>query len=97
MELNEESFEKFIRENDVCVVDFWAAWCGPCLMLAPKLEEACKEKGIPLGKVNVDSNRELASKFGVMSIPCVILFRNGKEADRIIGNVPKERISAFLG
>ncbi len=97
MELDSKSFEKFISENDKCVVDFWAPWCGPCLSLGPVLEEACKEKGVPLGKVNVDGSRELASRFGIMSIPCVILFENGEEADRKIGSVPKESLLEFLG
>ena len=97
MDLDRKGFDEFIKDNEVCVVDFWAAWCGPCLMLAPKLEEACKEKGIPLGKINIDEYQGLAQDFGVMSIPCVVLFKRGEEADRSIGNVSKESLLKFLG
>lgn len=97
MDLDKEQFEKFIKENDVCVIDFWAPWCGPCLALSPNLEAACEAEKVPLGKVNVDENRELAVKYGVMSIPCVIRFEKGEEADRFIGNVPNDRIGGFLG
>jgi len=92
MELSDSDFEDFVKKNDVCVVDFWATWCGPCRMLGPIIEEASKEAGFALGKVNVDDNKEQAVKFGVMSIPCVIFFKNGEEADRIVGNVPKAKI-----
>jgi thioredoxin 1 len=97
MDLNTQTFEKFIKENEKCVVDFWAPWCGPCKMLAPTLEEACGDANVPLGKVNIDDAGDVAGKFGIMSIPCVILFENGEETNRKIGNVPKESLMEFLG
>jgi thioredoxin 1 len=96
MDLTSETFEKFIKENEKCVIDFWAPWCGPCKMLEPKIKEACAEKNVPLGGINIDESRGLAEKYGVMSIPCVILFKNGDEADRKIGNVSKESLMGFL-
>jgi len=96
MDLNSTTFEEFVKKNKTCVVDFWAPWCGPCRMLAPTIEAACAEKKMPLGKVNIDQSTDLAMKFGVMSIPCVVLFKNGKEANRKVGNVPKENLLKFL-
>ena len=97
MELDGKAFGEFIKKNKDCVVDFWAPWCGPCKMLAPLLENVCAEKKVPLGKVDIDGERQLAVEFGVMSIPCVIRFKGGKEAGRFVGTVPRERILAFLG
>ncbi len=97
MDLRGDEFEDFIGKNEKCAVDFWAPWCSPCITLGPKLEEACEEKGVPLGKVNIDEDRELAAEFGIMSIPCVVLFKNGEEADRKVGNVSKESLLGFLG
>lgn len=97
MDLDEKQFKEFVKKNKVCVVDFWAPWCGPCRMLAPVLEGACAEKKVPLGKVDIDCERRLAVDFGVMSIPCVVKFKDSKESDRFIGLVPKERIIKFLG
>ena len=97
MDLTTATFEDFVKKNKTCVVDFWAPWCGPCRILAPALESACGEKGVPLGKVNIDESQELAVDFGVMSIPCVIKFKDGKEAGRFVGSVPPARIMQFLG
>ena len=96
MDLTTETFEEFVKSNKRCVIDFWAPWCGPCRMLAPNLEKASKEANVPLGKVDIDESKELAVRFGVMSIPCVIKFEDGKEKDRFIGNVSSEKIASFL-
>jgi len=76
------------------LVDFWAAWCAPCHMLAPVIEEIGAEykSKITVGKLNVDNNQVTAADFGIVSIPTVILFRDGREEARIVGVVPKEKI-----
>ncbi len=80
------------------LVDFWAPWCGPCRAIAPVLEELAVEyKGkLTVAKVNVDENRKLAGNHGVMSIPTMILFKNGKVLDKLIGLVPKERLKELM-
>lgn len=80
------------------LVDFWASWCGPCQMLGPVIEQIADEvDGTALvGKVNVDENQELASRFGVMSIPTVIAFKNGVEVGRVVGVQPKAKLLALL-
>ena len=94
MEINEGNFKQEVEEQTLPVlVDFWAPWCGPCLMMAPVLEELEKEwQGkIKVGKVNVDENSGLASRYGVMSIPTLVLFKNGKALKGWIGVQDKDR------
>ena len=88
-EISKNSFESKIGKN-VAVVDFFAEWCMPCLMMSPVIEElAEKFKGkISFCKVNIDDNSELAEKYHVLSIPCLIVFSKGKEVDRIVGAMP---------
>jgi len=90
--LNSESFDKFLQENEVAVVDFWAAWCMPCLMVAPIIENLAKkyEGKIAFGKVNVDEERDIAMRFGIMSIPTIIIFKDGKVVDQIVGAMPEK-------
>lgn len=86
------SFEKDVLKSDIPVfVDFWAAWCGPCLMVAPIVEQLSEEfKGkIKFVKLNVDENPEVAAEYGIMSIPTLMLFKNGEVADMMIGAMPK--------
>lgn len=79
------------------LVDFWASWCGPCRMLAPIIDEIAAERSdVKVCKVNVDEEPELARRFGVMSIPTVVLFENGKEKTRSIGLVPKAKLMSLL-
>jgi thioredoxin len=79
------------------VVDFWAAWCGPCRMIAPVIEELASERtDVTFAKLNVDENPRTASKFGVQGIPLLIFFRDGAEAGRVVGAVPRARIEAAI-
>ena len=81
--------------NEPVFVDFYADWCGPCRMLAPILEEISKSHKVV--KVNVDNEDELSGRYGIMSIPCVILFKNGKEAGRSVGRRSTDEILKLLG
>ena len=80
--------------NERVLVDFYANWCGPCKMLGPVLETVSDE--IKVLKVNVDNNQELAREYGVMSIPCVVLFENGREVKRNIGFMPEAKLREFV-
>lgn len=87
---NKEGFEKALASGQLMMVDFWADWCGPCKMLAPVIEglgDDYEGKAI-VGKINVDEEQELAIRYGVMSIPTVIFFKNGEEIDRKVGVLP---------
>lgn len=96
LKLNNENFRKTI-ENGISLVDFYADWCGPCKMIAPIVDEISNERDdITVGKINVDESLEIASEYGVMSIPTLIVFKNGKEANRIIGYRSKDEILSAL-
>lgn len=92
-------FEAEVLGSDVPVlVDFWATWCRPCLAIAPFVEELAGEFGgkAKVYKVDVDSEGELAARFGIMSIPALIIFKGGKEVDRMVGAGSKDQLRAFL-
>ena len=91
--LEDNSFNDLIKGN--VLVDFYADWCGPCKMLAPELEKADSELSVV--KVNVDEYEDIAREYGVMSIPTLILFENGKPVKQTIGFMDKKKIEAFLG
>ena len=94
--LNSQNFENEINANTT-LVDFYADWGGPCKMIAPIVEEIANERDdITVGKVNVDNDGALAMKYGVVSIPTLIVFKNGKEQSRIVGYIPKDAILAEL-
>lgn len=97
--LTEATFkEEVLQAAQPVLVDFYADWCGPCRMLRPTLEELSEERtDVKFAAINIDENPDLADEFDISSIPCVILFKNGAEADRSIGLVPKEALEDFLG
>ncbi len=97
--LTKDNFEAEVLKSDIPVlVDFWAVWCGPCQMVGPILSEIAEENEgkIKVGKVNVDEQPELARQFGIMSIPTMIVFKNGEKVNQLVGAVPKESILDLL-
>lgn len=96
--LNENRFDKAVSKYSFLVVDCWAQWCMPCLMVHPVIESLAKkyEGKITFGKLNVDENREIASRFGIMSIPTLLVFKDGKNVDSIIGAMPEEALETKL-
>ena len=96
-ELNIQNFHEE-TDNGVCLIDFWASWCGPCRMLSPIVDEIASERpDIKVCKVNVDEQDRLAAAFGVMSIPNIVLMRDGKVEATSVGYMPKAQLLAQLG
>ncbi|QOR73866.1 thioredoxin [Cruoricaptor ignavus] len=98
LEITDNSFDEVLNSDKPVLVDFWAAWCAPCRMLAPIIEEVAEDfEGRALvGKVDVDNNQEVSSRYGIRSIPTVLIFKNGEVVDKIVGVVPKEQITEKL-
>jgi thioredoxin 1 len=97
-DVTDNNFQAEVLESDKPVlVDFWAAWCGPCRVVAPVLEEIASERDdLRIVKLNVDENQQTAANFEVLSIPTMILFKNGQVAKKIIGAYPKKRLESEL-
>ena len=98
LEITDNSFDEVLNSDKPVLVDFWAAWCAPCRMQRPIIEEVADDfEGRALvGKVDVDNNQEVSSKYGIRSIPTVLIFKNGEVVDKIVGVVPKEQITEKL-
>ena len=96
--LNNQNFDnEVLNNNGIALIDFYADWCGPCKMVSPIVDEIANERtDITVGKINVDESNALAIKYGVVSIPTLIVFKDGKEQTRIVGYRPKEDILAIL-
>ena len=104
LEINDSNFEEVVLKSDKPVlVDFWAAWCGPCRMVGPVVEEIADEYGdtAVVGKIDVDNNQDIAIKYGIRSIPALLFFKDGEVVDNVVGAVPKgvltNKIDAQIG
>ena len=98
MNITKNNFqEEVINSEKPVLLDFWAEWCGPCRMMSPVVDEIAEERSdIKVGKINVDAQQELAAKFGIMSIPTLVVMKDGKIVNQSVGAGPKSRILAML-
>lgn len=96
--LNDNNFSTAVRENTLLVVDFWAAWCGPCRMVEPIIEQLATEYAgkVVFGKINVDENQMVPNSFGIMGIPTIIVFYQGRAVETIVGACSKSHIETVL-
>ena len=100
LEVTDANFQSEVLDADVpVIVDFWAAWCGPCRMVGPIVEEIAEDQAgkVKVAKLNVDENRETATKYGIMSIPTILLFDKGAVAKQVVGAMPKSALVQELG
>lgn len=97
-ELNDGNYAAFVQKNTVAMIDCWAPWCGPCRMLSPVVDQIADEMDgkVAVGKVNVDDNQQICEQFGIMSIPTLLIFKNGELAERLTGAHPKATIQDKL-
>jgi len=96
--VTDSNFNEIAAKNSLALIDCWATWCGPCLALAPTIEELAEEYAgkILIGKLNVDENPSTAERFQIFSIPTILIMRDGREVDRIVGLVPKKYVETIL-
>lgn len=97
--ITKDNFEaEVLKASGTVLIDFWASWCGPCRMLSPIVDQvAAEHPEVKVGKINVDEQPELAQQFNVMSIPTLIIFKDGQKVNESIGLIPKEKVKALLG
>lgn len=96
-ELTDSDFQQFTGQGGVVLVDFWAPWCGPCRRVSPIIEQLSEEMdGVHFGKLNTDDNQQTAMEHGIMSIPTLMIFKDGEKVDQVIGAVPKDSLVATL-
>jgi len=90
--------DEVIKSQDLVLIDFWAAWCGPCRMISPTVEELAKEYSgkIKVLKLNTDENSDIATRYKIMGIPTIMFFKNGTKLDQIVGVVPKQQLKAKI-
>ena len=97
IDVTDASFNEFIAKNKYVVVDCWAAWCGPCNMLSPVVEQVAEDHPeIAFGKLNVDENRAIPMRFGIMSIPTLLYFKDGKLADKTLGALQRKMLEGRI-
>jgi len=97
VEVTDATFDQFVKEHPKVVVDCWAAWCAPCRMLSPVIDELSEEKAdISFAKLDVDHNRSIPMRYGIMSIPTLLYFKDGVLVDKTLGALPKTAIEARL-
>ena len=98
LQVSDSNFNDTITKHSLVLIDFWADWCGPCRALAPVVEELAGQLAgkVLVGKLNVDENPSTAERFQVCSIPTLLMMKNGKEVDRVVGCVPKDHIETML-
>jgi thioredoxin 1 len=90
--ITDDNFDEIVSSNKLILVDFWADWCGPCLKVAPILEELSTETGLLVGKLHVDENPKKTQEYSVSTIPTMVLFKDGNPVHRIIGAIPKHKM-----
>ena len=99
IQVTDDSFEtEILKADKPSLVDFWATWCGPCRALGPIIEEIAEQfqDKVKVAKLNIDENPKITTQYGVMSIPTLILYKDGKPLERLVGLVPKERLEEFV-
>jgi thioredoxin 1 len=96
--LSDSNFKNEVSKYPILLIDFWAPWCGPCRMISPMIEQLAREYTgkVVFGKVNIDENRMITQSFGIQSIPTMIIFKNGKAVDIIVGAIPKVQLETRL-
>ena len=97
VEVTDANFDEFVKNNPKVVVDCWAAWCAPCRMLTPIIDDLAEEKAdVKFAKLDVDKNRAIPSRYGILSIPTLLYFKDGQLVDKTLGALPKKAIESRL-